>query len=336
MIGAVFSEEPVLSSLRPQALSILSVLFAASCLSSGGTSSQRACRGIEPNGPDTNGTAIRGQVAPSCPVRDDLRLRVVRLAEGITLASGESLSGGAVKWDAGAIVASGKQPSDFVGATLRGMAEPNQTVQVRIDAVSAGDSAPSYQLSYRWPSDDKWQPLCKDGSSAIAVSGEWDVSVSPGGGGKRSSSQSDVTFACQGSAIAKCVTLLKYKPWATTASGVSLDLLHQSCVRAVRADYCGNGQSNTRPNEQVNFYDSAGVAQDGAEWPLEAIWTPEGARCVEATRLATIPMDTRSQRPSETVKDYLQRTCPQVLRPCSGVTASDGTLLYTEVAPSKP
>lgn len=325
-----------MSSLRPQALSVLSVLFAASCLAAGGASSQRQCRGIEPNGPDANGTAIRGQLAPSCSVRDDLRLRVVQLREGVTLASGESLAGDAVKWENGAVVKSGKQPSDFVGATLHGLAEPSQRVLIRIDAVVAGDGAPEYRLSYRWPSENQWQPLCKDDASAIAVSGEWDVSVSPGGGGKRSSSPSEVTFACQGSAIAKCVTLLKYKPWASGPSGTSLDLLHQSCVRAVRADYCGNGQSNTRPNEQVNFYDSAGVAKDGAEWPIEAIWTPEGARCVEATRLATIPTDARSQRPSESIKDYLQRTCPQVLRPCSGVTPSDGVLLYTEVAPSKP
>ncbi|HRH87734.1 MAG TPA: hypothetical protein PLO41_12860, partial [Rubrivivax sp.] len=98
----------------------------------GGASSQRQCRGIEPNGPDANGTAIRGQLAPSCSVRDDLRLRVVQLREGVTLASGESLAGDAVKWENGAVVKSGKQPSDFVGATLHGLAEPSQRVLIRI------------------------------------------------------------------------------------------------------------------------------------------------------------------------------------------------------------
>ena len=38
------------------------------------------------------------------------------------------------------------------------------------------------------------------------------------------------------------------------------------CVRAVRADYCGTGQANTRQDEKINFYDSAGVQRDAATW----------------------------------------------------------------------
>lgn len=324
---------------RVYTLSFVFSLYAASCVPAGSTAVQRDCRGIEPNGPDLNGTAMTGRVAQSCPIRDDLKLRVVNLEDGVTLASGEVLAGAGVRLESGALAASGRKLADFVGATLHGVAETKQGVLVRIDSIVAGETAPEYRLSYKWQDgEDRWMPLCKDGASAVAVNGQWDLGVSPGGGGKKSIAAAEVTFACQGSAIAKCVTLLKYRPWSSTAAGASLDVLHQSCVRAVRADYCGNGQSNTRRNQQVNFYDSAGVQRDGADWPLEAIWTPDGARCVESTRLAVTPADPRTQRPEESIRDYLARTCPQVLRPCAEIAgagrAGDALLLYTEVAPS--
>ncbi len=132
--------------------------------------------------------------------------------------------------------------------------------------------------------------------------------------------------------MAKCVTQLGYRPWVSAA----LDQLHQSCVRAVRADYCGNGESMTQRNEQVNFYDSLRIQRDTAEWPLEAQWSPDGAVCAGTTRLTTAPADSRTKRPATDVSDYLRRACPQLPRTCAAVSAKPATAtLWTEVSPPK-
>lgn len=322
-----------------------------------GCSSSRECRGIEPNGPLLTGTTMRRAPAPGCAVVEGIQLRSARLDQGVTLAGGESLSD--VALTNGGLRSGARSARAFIGAVLAGAAETGDPVLLRIEdvAVAADPGAKAaeeektaaageggvllYRVSYQFRSDaqraDGWAPLCPEGGMALAVPGAWNLTVAPGGGGKRADSapgSSEVTFACQGSAIAKCVTLLGYRPWTSPA----LDGLHQACVRAVRADYCGNGQSNTRADEQVNFYDSAGVQKDGAEWPLEAEWAPEGARCVQSTRLKTAPADPRTKRAATDVRDYISKTCPQVLRPCSGPSgvAAGATLpvLFTEAAPA--
>lgn len=315
--------------------------------------SGRSCRGIEPNGPLLGGTAMRREQAPGCPVLEGIQLRVARLDQGVTLQGGEELRDVALVQ--GALSSGARSARSFIGAVLLGEAETHDGVRLRIEdvavAADAGakaeqeEKAPAagesgvllYRLSYQFRDQpqrpDGWQPLCPGGGLAVAVPGQWDLTVSPGGGGKKPARPGDVTFACQGSAIAKCVTVLGYRPWATAgaAKGGSLDGLHQACVRAVRADYCGNGQSNTRSDEQVNFYDSAGVQKDGADWPLEAEWTEAGARCVMSTRLKEAPADARTGRAVTNVRDYIGRTCPQVLRPCAGAAAGEAVLI-TETA----
>lgn len=306
------------------------------------------CRGIEPNGPELNGTAMSRVPAVGCPPIGGIQLRVAELGKGVKLKSGEELRD--VRVQEGALKSGARNPRDFIGARLTGLAETGPAVTLQIDEVAVAAKAPGgtpapaaggdlllYKLSYQWSdAADKssWAPLCKDGGLALAVPGQWDLSVGTGGGGKRSSQPTEVTFACQGSAIAKCVTQMGYRPWATAAAGVSFDTLHQSCVRAVRADYCGNGQSNTKPGEQVNFYDSAGLLKDGAEWPLEAQWTPDGASCVQSTRIASLPKDARTGRDATSVRDYVSRTCPKQLHACAA--AKGGAVLITEVNGAAP
>ena len=337
--------------IRAQALPF-ALLFTA-CAPAGGVrldeppSGTHHCRAIEPNGPDLTGTALRRIPAPGCAAVDGIQLRVVNLAEGVTLADGQVLRDVTV---VGSTLRSGNRSAeDLVGATLSGRSELDPAVVVRIDQIvpaELGSSAtePSrgtepvlaYRLVYRWRDRplDSWEPVCREGKAAIAVAGQWDLRAGvAGGGAKRSTAVTEVTFACVGAAVAKCVTQLGYRPWASAA----LDLLHQSCVRAVRADYCGNGESMTQPNEQVNFYDSLGIQRDGAEWPLESQWSAGGAVCVGATRLVQAPRDPRTRREATAVSDYLARACPQLPRTCPASSVKPATAtLWTEASPPKP
>lgn len=277
----------------------------------------RTCRGVELNGPEMLGTEL---VLTGCPGQPRLPLQL----QSVTLPAGVELRG-----------------SELVGARagtlLLGRAGNGDPVRVRIDGLTQapGDDLFLYDLSYQWGSgadpsdqgwlpDGEWAPVCPERRKAIAGAGTWDH------GARVSGPPGQASFACQGSAVAKCIERLGYRPWRTV-KGVSLGPLHQACVRAVRADYCGDGVSLTRKGERVNFYDALGIQKDTADWTFEAEWTPEGARCVNDTRLLRAPQ-------ASNVKEYIQRKCPAKLsarkdqgRPCLGRGAA---LLWTEFDPA--
>ena len=64
-----------------------------------------------------------------------------------------------------------------------------------------------------------------------------------------------------------------------------------SCIRAVRADYCGDGVSHTKDSTVIDLYDNPGTAPHTA-WPaflLEANWRADGAICVLHARYVSLP-----------------------------------------------
>lgn len=323
------------------ACSPLVLLLACTTGSSPGGGQPRKCRAIEPNGPDLTGTSLRRVPSPNCAAVEGIQLGAVSLGRGVKLRDGTVLRDVSLRADA---LRSGERPiEDFTGAELQGVAETGESVRVTIESIARGTTPPGaaeptylYRLNYRFADrpNEPAAPVCPGGEAAIAIPGSWDLRTSAsGGGGKRSSSATEVTFGCPRSAVAKCAALLGYLPWTSAA----LDSLHQSCVRAVRADYCGDGQSMTRPDENVNFYDSLGLQRDTADWRIEAQWTPQGARCVGTTRLTTAPADPRTHRPEIKVADYLSKACPQLPRTCTPAataTAADAPSLSTEVGPS--
>ena len=72
--------------------------------------------------------------------------------------------------------------------------------------------------------------------------------------------------------------------WVTkTDSGV--DVL-RSCVPMVRADYCGNGETNTLDGTLLDLIDRMGVVGGSSrlDWGTEAAWRTDGASCVSAAR----------------------------------------------------
>src|SRR5204863_9983229 len=63
----------------------------------------------------------------------------------------------------------------------------------------------------------------------------------------------------------------------------------ESCVRMVRADYCGDGTSHTINGTAIDVFDSLPTGQDvqkeATEWPTEAVWSRDNASCVNHCRL---------------------------------------------------
>lgn len=56
----------------------------------------------------------------------------------------------------------------------------------------------------------------------------------------------------------------------------------QSCIRMVRADYCGDGRPHTKDGTKINIWDRDGIQKPDAEQPghpelFEAAWGPSGA-----------------------------------------------------------
>lgn len=166
-------------------------------------------------------------------------------------------------------------------------------------------------------------------TAAIAVGGQWDYNSGAPGDGRKLIEQGNpaydthVTFACTDGAIGKCVEKAHYKPWANAApecrvSWVGLwprrrcwtetqEMLHEACVRMVRADYCGDGVSMTVDGIGIDLWDESSInTQSEQVWGLEGEWTPNGARCLDVANMgrtsATLPN-------GEDLGSYLYLTC---------------------------
>ena len=138
-----------------------------------------------------------------------------------------------------------------------------------------------------------WMNVCRRAGGSVDgglfVTGQWraDGSRNPAG----------YTFSCNRGAIAKCVRTFGYKPWKTlrhdTHGQVSLQPLHEACVRAVRADYRGDGVSHTREGVIVDIFDVYGfnVRTPGLGFTAEASFDRHGVVSLHRPR---VPADDKS------------------------------------------
>jgi len=103
------------------------------------------------------------------------------------------------------------------------------------------------------------------------------------------------TLACAGSAAAK-LKLLGYGP-QSKFPGTPLPASvarRQATLKMITADYCGEGHSYTANGTAVVWENSAGtVNSSDLHTPdeVEAVWTADGALCLDATRIAGIAVD---------------------------------------------
>jgi hypothetical protein len=212
--------------------------------------------------------------------------------------------------------------SEIVGSTWTGHLSDGSNVTIRVDGAMQGTGTNGDVWSYRLSGSvgGVWQPLCLDpaGSPSFAdsVGGTWNLAEGVPGGGSYNPDAFDFTIACRGSAIAKCVEL-GYKPWTGNARELA------ACVRALRADYCGDGTPHTVNGTIINIYDDAAIQPDGIPWVPEAEWTPAGASCVSKQK------DTRFWQ----VTDETPWCFPRSLKPensCGTGFAGD-TAIITEL-----
>jgi hypothetical protein len=99
-----------------------------------------------------------------------------------------------------------------------------------------------------------------------------------------------ITLACAGSAAAK-MSLLGYGPHAefTDASTPASVGQRQATLKMITADYCGDGESYTEDGTPLEWENQGGtVVPDGEVGALEAIWTEDGAACLDAPRVVEL------------------------------------------------
>lgn len=96
-----------------------------------------------------------------------------------------------------------------------------------------------------------------------------------------------VTLACAGSAAAK-MALLGYGPNAAfdDGSGPPSVAERQSTLKMLTADYCGDGESYTIDGTPLHWENQSGtVVEETTPGAFEAIWTADGAVCLDTPRV---------------------------------------------------
>jgi ADYC domain len=255
----------------------------ASSSSSLTTDNGRSLNGRSLNGRSLNGRSLSGAFLVG------VKNTGVQLAGAPV--TGLSLSATVFSGTVNGATKTGKQ---LVGSTWTGMVSDGSTVQVRVDTVaplpSPNGDLLGYGISYQ--ASTGWSPVCgfePDGSEALAIPmpGLWNYGGSllslgialSTSNGSYDPNAAGYTFACRHYAIAKCLEM-GYRSW-TTKNGESLQPYTVSCTRALRADYCGTGDSYTIDGTVIDVYDRAGIqAVTQPSWPIEAEWNPNGARCM--------------------------------------------------------
>jgi hypothetical protein len=263
--------------------------------------------GIEPNGLKMNGLKMNGFLF-------GLISELTASVSDLQFQSGSLLRA----WHSGS-------GSWKVGAQLNGMTFNINTevdgtpVEGQLKIVSVTQStAPGQSDVYfyniqNW-NGSAWVSACYDGAGqpveAIALQGNWDAAT-----GTRTS-DSGLTWACRGAALAKAVEW-GWRPWVSTA----LKNLHQAAVRMIRADYCGNGTHHTTNGNPIDIQDHLGIQTFESSWNVEAGWGVNGAVCVDTPRKLYWPKNS--------------------LNPCSNLPAcnvnpiaTQGALLVTKALPN--
>ena len=175
----------------------------------------------------------------------------------------------------------------FNGAIFDATLSTGQIVPLKITSVrQAAADLWAYKLSYQ--TDTGWVTYCRDAAGAeveaYALNGVWSLAEGVAGGGNRTAVTNKFTFACRVTgALGKCVDF-GYVPWRTVG-GTTLLSYHDTCVRAVRADWCGDGKAWTVDGTTINLYDRKLVQTDTDTWSPEAEWSPNGAVCLNTTRV---------------------------------------------------
>jgi len=180
--------------------------------------------------------------------------------------------------------------TSLLGSLLMGEDSDGLPVKVVLcGSDSEADPGTNWTLIEAWnPLSNAWENPCVatpevPNPRALLLSGTWDSK------GAHHDDDRRITVACQTGALAKCVAW-GYRPWGVDYRGRSLAMVHQTCTRMARADYCGDGVSHTREGNVIDYYDTFGIAEldpsrsEAAGETFEAAWGPDGAGCFTRLR----------------------------------------------------
>lgn len=156
--------------------------------------------------------------------------------------------------------------------------------RTQLDADSPSPAIRLYAFSLRDPTSGAWQELCRPGPDGLTLAFPLPGYFTDDGGYVADAQR--FTITCTGGAIGKCIRF-GYRPWEPASDGISRAALYQTCVRMIRADYCGNGHGWTRNGMPVDLFDAAGILREEPSSGLsfEAAWGPAGASCVAHVRV---------------------------------------------------
>ena len=307
------------------------LLLVASCVLGGCVVNEESLAVVEetvisPNGSHPNGVSTNG-ISPNAVSLNGSHPNGVNPggAAGVTL-NGISPTGVRPNGTAVGISTTGSPlaGSSLVGTTWTGHLSTGDTVVLRLDAAQqlTGANSDIWSFLISVSADGTFRPLCLDAAGtpifAISVQGTWNMQQGVPGGGAYQPNSSDFTIACRHSAIAKSVEF-GYKPWLGHATRLA------TSVRALRADYCGDGTPNTVDGTMINIFDAAGIQTDDAAWVPEAEWTPNGARCISSI------LNTRFHQVAHTVPSCFPNTLGE--ENSCGTEFADGAVIITELPP---
>jgi hypothetical protein len=176
-------------------------------------------------------------------------------------------------------------------------------LRIESSRLDKGDPARAirlYAFSIWNAASGRWGELCRPGPDGLKLA----VPI-PGyftDQGRYVPDPERFTITCTGGAIGKCVRF-GYRPWEHAADGAALVDLYRTCVRIVRAEYCGNGHGWTRNGTPIELHDAFGILreEEAPGMSFEAAWGPDGAHCVAHVRV-----------PANGSLEDLLKTCPRL------------------------
>lgn len=235
--------------------------------------------GVEVSALDTNGENYDGWRLREVALPDDLglytrELHGVHAEDGVLYgqdAWGTTISGAGFvgsRWTVAVAETGQKEVMEIIQYT--DVDGPSRYTFIVTD-VAAGVTDPK---NYTCPESEPGS-----GDFAAVLFADLDVDPDTGTHFERANT---IYFGCTEAAVGKSA-MWGYSPWDTD------DQTHQTASRAVRADYCGVGESYTVTGTKLQLADIFGINGFGdPNADTEAFWGPEGALCIKVPRYADV------------------------------------------------
>ena len=194
----------------------------------------------------------------------------------------------------------------------------------RLDTGDPARAIRLYAFSILDTAAGTWRELCRPGPDGLKLA--FPIQGYFTDEGRYVPDPARFTITCTGGAIGKCVHF-GYRPWERGADGASLADLYQTCVRLVRADYCGNGLGWTRNGTPIELHDAVGIQreEEAPGMSFEAAWGPDGAHCVAHVRVPANGSLEDVLKTCPRLAGKLGKACPSSIRP-----GKDGVLIVNK------